>query len=367
MSDVAQHAPSEQTLSVIEGALSTFSMIAMMTGPLGQVAGGIGLTATFILQTCYPGERGEELGRISDAIRNMSEGIQQAVEDANAQQRLVDCLSDINTYITWNKNQCDWVMNAKADKAQEKAFKQQLEEVKKYVDEACSPSEPLLQALSKLKQSYQSSIPFDAMALDVFALGAATHIHFEMCRSVMNQENTYNSPWSTEVARYAGDYSDHIDTVVKNKIESTINNRLSGIHPPGHTHYTVWQDYRYVGSVPITYLADDKAGVPPKRTTIDPLPKNKDFLSSLHFWWPGGDPNNRGTPPSQCIVKSEEKELVDDDEHCFGYEYVSQVEQDLRCLYRYDLPAPGNFYLASRNLQTLKKRFAGTSDKEETA
>jgi hypothetical protein len=368
MSETEQHAPNERTLSVIEGALSTFSMIAMMTGPIGQIAGGVGLAASFLLRTCYPGDRGDELSQIEAAVNSLSTDIRQDMEDVAAQDRVIDCLSKINTYITWNKEQCEWVMDAQANSLQEEEFKQQLKQIKQYVIEACGPNSALQQAMSTLQQSYQSSVPFKSMALDVFALGASTHLHLEVCRSLMTSDVTYNSPWATTVVGYAKDYRKHIDTTVKDDIQKPFEERLGGIQPPGHAYYiksTQWG----TGEVPITYVVDNKAAELPKQATFDPLPEDDSFLDpgQVKYWWPHDGLLGRGTPPSQCIVKSVKKELQDNDEYNFGYEYVSKVDQELRSLYRYELPTPGSYYLASRHLQSISAKYSPASDMTGTA
>jgi hypothetical protein len=230
------------SLSAAKAGLSLAEGLLTAVGPEGEVvAAALGL-----LELLFGG----------DDRSMLPVEINQLVEQDLANDHVVTDLSTIVTFSQWLSEAMRPADGTQPPAEDHAAFENAKPAWSDYVNTACDPSSPLLQAISNLQNgTYTSDPPYAVIALPAFLFGATLHLTFERTKLLfLTDATTFKAEQMNYIINVASDYLAFIDTTLA-IINQAFADRLNAIGQPTYGTYSygtasrtgmTYTDYNYV-------------------------------------------------------------------------------------------------------------------------
>lgn len=283
------------SLSAAQAGLSLAEGLLTAVGPEGEVVAAV----LGLLELLFGG----------DDRSLLPEEINQLVEQDLANDHVVTDLTTIVTYSQWLSDAMRPADGTQPPADDHVAFENAKAAWSDYVNTACDPSSPLLQAISNLQNgTYTSDPPYAVIALPAFLFGATLHLTFERTKLLfLTDATTFKAEQMNYIINVASDYLAFIDSTLAT-IDQAFADRLDGIGQPTYGTYSygtasrtgmTYTDYNYV------YILDPALNNFPQQSSAVPngFGGHTYSMSSTTVWFedmPSGC--NASTDPAPLIA-----------------------------------------------------------------
>lgn len=247
---------SGDAIDIIQSALGMITWVGMGMGPEGMVIAAAAGIFEIIFGLLRPKASPVDLPKVVDEI----------LKRDLAEDHILRNVTTILTYINWLSEQNQSALQGTMSGIDPKKYHDALEDLKKYITNACDPGMPLLQAIGDLQRgNYPCGDPgYQILGFAAFLLGASTHLLFEKCRILfLTDATTFRSPITYELVNIAKGYLAHTRDVVA-QIEGVFNKRIGGIQDPKQMHLRT--ESGYLSNVYV-YIKDEQANAYPEQKT----------------------------------------------------------------------------------------------------